>query len=226
MKKKGFTLVELSIVLVIIGLLIGGILAAQSMIKTAKITGIIKDLGQYDAAFSLFRSKYNGTLPGDTTLFPSGGNDDKVVDTYEFPQYWYHLSLGVSLKKKNTNLDFIQGGDPFAEQLKDSCPQFDIEQDQNEVTCLVVASQQYRYFEGPYAVAPTNAPMRAVDLAAIDAKIDDGKAQTGSVKVGYWGSLGPEACANFSNTYAVDNTNFACVPIIDMGIQSGDKITN
>lgn len=38
--KRGFTLVELSIVLVIIGLLVGGILAAQSMISTAKLNVI------------------------------------------------------------------------------------------------------------------------------------------------------------------------------------------
>jgi prepilin-type N-terminal cleavage/methylation domain-containing protein len=38
--QKGFTLVELSIVLVIVGLLTGGILVAQSMVSTAKVENL------------------------------------------------------------------------------------------------------------------------------------------------------------------------------------------
>ena len=52
--KKGFTLVELSIVLVIIGLLIGGILVAQSMIHTAKIQNTVRLIQQMDTAVSNF----------------------------------------------------------------------------------------------------------------------------------------------------------------------------
>lgn len=67
---KGFTLVELSIVLVIIGLLIGGILVAQSMVETAKSQALIRQLGQYDTAAMNFKTKYN-TLPGEGGLvFP------------------------------------------------------------------------------------------------------------------------------------------------------------
>ncbi|MEI9897868.1 MAG: prepilin-type N-terminal cleavage/methylation domain-containing protein [Chthoniobacter sp.] len=51
--ESGFTLVEPSIVLVIIGLLIGGILVAQSMISTSKITATIQQLGQFDAGWRI-----------------------------------------------------------------------------------------------------------------------------------------------------------------------------
>lgn len=55
--KKGFTLVELAIVLVIIGLLIGGILVAQSMIGTSKITAAISQIQQFDAGVESFKTK-------------------------------------------------------------------------------------------------------------------------------------------------------------------------
>lgn len=73
---RGFTLVELSIVLVIIGLLIGGILVAQSMIKTTKVTSFVREIRQYDVAISNFREKYKG-IPGDSSTMGCtnyGGN--------------------------------------------------------------------------------------------------------------------------------------------------------
>jgi prepilin-type N-terminal cleavage/methylation domain-containing protein len=75
--RNGFTLVELSIVLVIIGLLIGGILVAQSMISAANITATVKQIGQFDAGVENFETKY-GYLPGDAPAF--GGNGDGLID--------------------------------------------------------------------------------------------------------------------------------------------------
>ena len=62
-KREGFTLVELSIVL-IIGLLIGGILAGQSMVDTSRVQSQIRQLQQFDIAASNFKLNYN-RLPGD-----------------------------------------------------------------------------------------------------------------------------------------------------------------
>jgi prepilin-type N-terminal cleavage/methylation domain-containing protein len=74
----GFTLVELSIVLVIIGLLIGGILAAQSMISTSKVVAVAAQIQQFDAGVENFKTKYN-YLPGDAPAF--GGDGDGLIDT-------------------------------------------------------------------------------------------------------------------------------------------------
>ena len=71
--RQGFTLVELSIVLVIIGLLIGGILAAQSMIQTARIQSVIRQISQYDIAVTNFQTRYDA-LPGDAAPFGGNGN--------------------------------------------------------------------------------------------------------------------------------------------------------
>ena len=61
-----FTLVELSIVLVILGLLTGGILTGQSLIRAAELRSIITERDRYAAAIQTFRDKYRG-LPGDIT---------------------------------------------------------------------------------------------------------------------------------------------------------------
>lgn len=62
--EKGFTLVEMSIVLVIIGLIIGGVLVGQDLIRQAETTALIGQIQEYDTAMHTFKTKY-GTLPGD-----------------------------------------------------------------------------------------------------------------------------------------------------------------
>jgi len=63
-KHSGFSLVELSIVLVILGLLTGGILAGQSLIRAAELRSVSADSNRYRAAVYAFRDKYFA-LPGD-----------------------------------------------------------------------------------------------------------------------------------------------------------------
>lgn len=62
--QRGFSLVELSIVLVILGLLTGGILAGQSLIRAAELRSISTDLSRYHTAINTFRDKYFA-FPGD-----------------------------------------------------------------------------------------------------------------------------------------------------------------
>ena len=60
----GFTLIELSIVLVIIGLIVGGILVGQDLINAAGIRATVAQVEKYNSAVNTFRTKYNG-IPGD-----------------------------------------------------------------------------------------------------------------------------------------------------------------
>src|SRR5436189_6124876 len=60
----GFTLVEIAIVLVIIGLLLGGILKGQEMITQAKIKNVINDFNGISVAVTSYQDRYRA-LPGD-----------------------------------------------------------------------------------------------------------------------------------------------------------------
>ena len=72
---KGFTLVELSIVIVIVGLIIAGVTAGQTLIRGAQLRSVITQADQVRAAVNAFKLQYNG-LPGDltngTTFFTTG----------------------------------------------------------------------------------------------------------------------------------------------------------
>lgn len=63
---NGFSLVELSIVLVILGLLVGGILTGRSLIRAAELRSVTTEYERYHTATRAFRDKYF-MLPGDMT---------------------------------------------------------------------------------------------------------------------------------------------------------------
>lgn len=63
-RTRAFSLVELSIVLVILGLLTGGIIAGQSLISAAELRSVTVEYDRYRLALNGFRSQYNA-LPGD-----------------------------------------------------------------------------------------------------------------------------------------------------------------
>ena len=117
--ESGFTLVEIAIVLVIIGLLLGGILKGQEMITQAKIKNIINDFNGVTAAVNSYQDRYRA-MPGDdgtagtrwTTQGAVSGNGDGIlgvgagttcrynavvtgtpVAAQECNLFWWHLRL-------------------------------------------------------------------------------------------------------------------------------------
>ncbi|THB69060.1 MAG: prepilin-type N-terminal cleavage/methylation domain-containing protein [Gammaproteobacteria bacterium] len=111
MKKKnsGFTLVEIAIVLVIIGLLLGGVLKGQEMISNARIKKLESDFRGVSAAFYTYQDRFN-KIPGDDTNAASrfsgtwdAGNDNgdgngliyyqwnSSTNSHESRKVWKHL---------------------------------------------------------------------------------------------------------------------------------------
>ena len=110
----GFTLVEIAIVLVIIGLLLGGILKGQEMITQAKIKNIISDFNGVTVAVTSYQDRYRA-IPGDdlnastrwTVQAPSSGNGNgAIAGLYNAPPgasapasaaesnlFWQHLRI-------------------------------------------------------------------------------------------------------------------------------------
>ncbi len=114
---RGFSLVELSIVLVIIGLLAGAVIGGQALIKNAEMQSVVSDYTRYKEAFLTFRKQY-AAIPGDMmdaeefwgqgsacggglATGTCNGNGDKVLDydatlggdSGETYQFWRQLML-------------------------------------------------------------------------------------------------------------------------------------
>lgn len=129
---SGFTLVELSIVLVIIGLLIGGVLVGRDLIESAAIRAQVQQIQEFNTATYTFKTKYN-CLPGDCLnaaplgLFSSGmdgttgkGDGNGVLQDYHLSTtcpyivgeelvYWRHLSE-TGLIKASLGNTLVSGG--------------------------------------------------------------------------------------------------------------------
>ena len=120
-QRSGFTLVELSIVLVILGLLVGGVLTGQSLIRASELRALTTEYNGWLTANQAFRDKYfsmagdmtnatafwgkdNASCTGDTgtTATPGtcNGNGDSTINqgsganaTAEMYRYWQQLAL-------------------------------------------------------------------------------------------------------------------------------------
>jgi prepilin-type N-terminal cleavage/methylation domain-containing protein len=79
--QSGFTLVEIAIVLVIIGLLLGGILKGQEMITQAKIKNIVNDFNGITAAMNSYQDRYRA-IPGDDRNAGSRWSGAPAAGTY------------------------------------------------------------------------------------------------------------------------------------------------
>lgn len=114
---EAFTLVELTVVLAILGVLTGAILGGQAMIRASQLRGAVSDLSQYRTIANAFADKYNA-LPGDyanatnnwSTATNGNGNNQLGLDATlgaasEGVQFWYQLQLAGYLKTNFTGVN-------------------------------------------------------------------------------------------------------------------------
>ncbi|PCI56917.1 MAG: hypothetical protein COB36_01195 [Alphaproteobacteria bacterium] len=199
--EKGFTLVELAIVMVIIGLLIGGILKGQEMIANAQVTATVAQIKGIDAATSTFRDQYDA-FPGDMR-----NASTRLIDCATDP-----CNDGDGDSRININVgaagDVDDEGAFFFNQLKaaELISGFDGSAVYNFGAALPSASMGGGYMIGHAVtgttlftagllrpshylvltgaaidVTTTSGIATASQASRIDRKIDDGNSQTGSV---------------------------------------------
>ncbi len=109
-KQTGFTLIELAIVLVIIGLLLGGVLRGQELINSARVKSLTRDFQNAQVFLYTYQDRFQA-VPGDdnravahvggtlaTTNGPTangqiGGEWDSTTQTDESYLFWEHVRL-------------------------------------------------------------------------------------------------------------------------------------
>jgi prepilin-type N-terminal cleavage/methylation domain-containing protein len=124
-KQSGFTLIELAIVLVIIGLLLGGVLKGQELINSAKVKNMASDFRNLQVAIYTFQDKYKA-VPGDDkaasthvaasgTTVVNGDGDGVIEGTWssttaadESVNFWQHIRL-AGLASGSTAVDVSAG---------------------------------------------------------------------------------------------------------------------
>ncbi len=103
--KNGFTLIELSIVLVIIGLIVGGVVGGKALIKSSEVHALVTTMDRIKTSVNAFYLQYDA-LPGDfreagdywpncdSTPANCNGDGDNTVETdAEKYRAWQHLAL-------------------------------------------------------------------------------------------------------------------------------------
>jgi len=115
-RQTGMSLFEITIVLIIFGLLLGAVLKGQSMIQNTRTKSLIAEKDKIVSAYNLFIDRYRA-LPGDyasaSTAFGCGdgqcfnGNGNGTIDDGENVAVWQHL-----ISAKFLNGDLAYDGNP------------------------------------------------------------------------------------------------------------------
>ena len=205
-KQAGFTLIEIAIVLVIIGLLLGGVLKGQELITAARVRNLISTQDGVKAAYFGFLDRYRA-LPGDynaaTANIPgcgpavclNGNNNGQIAGADEPQIAWEHLSKA----------GFITGSYLYpatAAAAPANTPT-------NPYGSLVQLIYDATYRDAASDVGSGNSRHNLKTgnnipsdiLAEVDRKIDDGLANGGQLRHSTFGTTTFATCATGTNTW-------------------------
>jgi prepilin-type N-terminal cleavage/methylation domain-containing protein len=208
--QKGFTLVEIAIVLVIIGLLLGGILKGQEMITQAKIKNVIADFSGISAAYHGYVDRYR-FIPGDDPCAGapsascsataarwagasgSGDGNGQVAGKYnsgtpanESRLWWEHLRLAGFVAGTGTNQPFNAVTGMLGVQTGDAAGP--VGPALGGFSSLIICS--------------ANLPDKIA--IATDTQMDDGVPNTGTVRGGVQAGPNPDVAAGIGTAATPD----------------------
>ncbi len=220
----GFTLIEIAIVLVIIGLLLGGVLKGQELINTARVRALNNTVDGITAAWFSFQDRYRGfpgdytqatvNLPGITDALGNGDGDGQVNSDNERNNVWVHLeAAGYITGGYNDETLSVVATDYSCDVTQ--CP------DNGFGSGMNLSHGALRQAGGSNAhelISGRGIPVEV--LAELDRKIDDGQAGSGAMQLGTvgldWGG-GSEItdCQNSSDTdlYGLQTPSSNCAAI-------------
>jgi prepilin-type N-terminal cleavage/methylation domain-containing protein len=193
-RQGGFTLVEIAIVLVIIGLLLGGILKGQEMITQAKIKNVIADMSGVSAAMYGYQDRYRA-LPGDDKAASrwsgatAGDGDGVVVGKWteaakESTAFWDHLRRAGFVSGSGADNPFNAVSGKMGVQTGDGSGA-------SPVGVLGEAADT-RLFTG-LIMCSANLPDKIA--ISVDAQMDDGDGNRGSVRAKKQAAPNPDLVA-------------------------------
>lgn len=209
MKKNisGFSLVEMGIVIVIIGLLVGGILVGRNIVEEGRRQGFISDINKLKAAMNNFKLKYN-EVPGDmrdaTSYWPSsdtgnGDGDESIsMDSHSFEagRVFEHLSLSgvyvtglvyVAYTAIQVNIPQSKYSVGSGYQISSYATLYQRTYTKNSIIFGEVVGNTY---------SPNQGGIEPVNAYSIDIKMDDGVASSGYL-VGFSETAGTD-CIQFA----------------------------
>ena len=213
---RGVTLIEIAIVLVIIGILLGGVLKGQELINNARVRALADQQNSIRVGWFSFYSRYGG-MPGDFVFASqyirdaTNGNGDGILVMGESPMVFQQLAAAGYLRCQQCN-ESAEGSTPSIQNsLLNSYGgimgifhngQFGLGQPINPITPPTYASripndssQQLMIHLGDKI--PSNI------ITQVDLKIDDGIANEGVIVFNQWTVAGlgnnlPLACMSTS----------------------------
>ncbi len=210
-KTRGFTLVEIAIVLVIIGLLLGGILKGQEMITQAKIKNVIADISGVSAAMYGYQDRYKA-LPGDdikgnrwATATAGDGNGliggRYLATTGESSQFWNHLRLAGFISGSGIDQPFNAVSGKMGVQTANGVD-----------TTAVLATVGPPAIAGFSGLMLCSANLPDKIAVSVDAQMDDGDGKKGSVRTMKQTAPNPADIATAADAYTEDgvSTYVAC----------------
>ncbi|MDH5723099.1 MAG: prepilin-type N-terminal cleavage/methylation domain-containing protein [Alphaproteobacteria bacterium] len=216
-KDEGFTLVELAVVMIIIGLLVGGILKGQEMIANTQVTTTIAQVKAIDAAVGTFRDMYDA-FPGDMA-----GADTRLVGCTTGAACAPTVGTLGNQRLEGTPLTATLTGETGAFFPQLSFADLISGLNASNMIDTNVTGHQFvpGYVNGAAAlgelanprgghylaiISPggTTGALKALDAARMDRKLDDGIATTGST-----GAVGTTGC-HATGVYDEDSQSLSC----------------